>query len=491
MSSSWKKYLAIFLPLAAVVAAPILLRNPGEVGAGSADLRLEVITPHTETIRREIGEAFSTWYYEKYGKTVYVNWRTPGGTSEIKRVLDSSYQAAEADGREGIGVDLFFGGGEYDFSQQAALGRFVPLRVFQTKPELFSPNIIPETMSGEIYYSPNRDWVGVCLSSFGIVYNTDSLARLDLPEPTRWDDLGDPRYRQSLALADPTKSGSVAKAFEMLIQEKIHHHLNSGIPREEALELGWTEGLQLIQRIAANSRYFADSASKVPHDVAQGNAAAGMCIDFYGRTFSEAVKKDDGSSRLKFVTPIGGTSISADPVAILKGAPNHALAQEFVEFLLTKEAQMLWNARVGSELGPTHRALRRLPIRRDLYQPPYLETMVDADAMPYEAASRFIYDGSLTGSLFSAMRVIVRVMCIDSHPEMKEAWEALSEANFPPQATAKFFEVDQVSYSSTLQNIKPLLKSKDKIEAVRLKSRLGNYFRNNYQEARDLAKEGR
>ncbi len=137
MTGGWKKYLAILVPLGAVVAAPILLRDEETEGAADADLRLEIITPHNETIRREFGEAFADYWEEKTGQSVYVNWRTPGGTSEIKRVLDSAYEAAEEGGREGIGIDLFFGGGEYDFSKQASLGRFQPLRVFETRKEWF------------------------------------------------------------------------------------------------------------------------------------------------------------------------------------------------------------------------------------------------------------------------------------------------------------------------------------------------------------------
>ena len=56
-----------------------------------AILRLDVITPHNETIQREFGEAFVAWYQEKTGEEVYVNWLYPGGTSEIKRVLDSGF----------------------------------------------------------------------------------------------------------------------------------------------------------------------------------------------------------------------------------------------------------------------------------------------------------------------------------------------------------------------------------------------------------------
>ena len=45
--------------------------------------------------------------------------------------------------------------------------------------------------------------------------------------------------------------------------------------------------------LAANARYFTDSSQKPPIDVAQGDCAAGICIDFYGRAQAEAVTIDD------------------------------------------------------------------------------------------------------------------------------------------------------------------------------------------------------
>ncbi|MDB4373763.1 hypothetical protein N9Z50_02015, partial [Akkermansiaceae bacterium] len=124
MRGDWKKYLGVFVPLGIVVAAPLIMRDSVSKSAAGADLRLEVITPHNEMILREFGDGFSAWYEKETGNSVYVNWRTPGGTSEIKRVLDGAFEAAQERGTEGIGVDLFFGGGEYDFSGQAKKGRF-------------------------------------------------------------------------------------------------------------------------------------------------------------------------------------------------------------------------------------------------------------------------------------------------------------------------------------------------------------------------------
>lgn len=485
----WQKLTIVLVPLGIVVALPLVLRRDVTVVPGAGVLRLEVITPHNETIQREFGEAFVRWYEEKNGEEVYVNWLVPGGTSEIKRVLDSGFEAAKEGGREGVGIDVFFGGGEYDFSAQSKLGRFVELDIFESHPELFTGEDppIPATMSGEKYYGTDRDWVGVVLSSFGIIYNVDGLERLGLEPPRRWEDLTDPRYFGAVALADPTKSGSVAKIFEMIIQEAIAEEVARGLSEEEALLLGWDKGVNRIRKIAANSRYFTDASAKIPHDVAQGNAVAGMCIDFYGRTFEEEKREADGSSRVKFVVPEGGTSISVDPVAILKGAPHPELAQEFVEFLFTEEAQMLWARHEGAEGGPQFRTLRRLPVRRDLYDEARRAEMVDGEVLPYELAKKFEYRGDWTGRLFTPLRLIVRAMCIDSHDELKEAWAAMAERGETDDADFELLEAEggwpSVRYEATGEKVRGSLKSGDAVAAVRMQRELGEFFRENYRKA--------
>ena len=180
--------------------------------------------------------------------------------------------------------------------------------------------------------------------------------------------------------------------------------------------------------------------------------------------------------------------MSVDPVAVLKGVPNMELAQEFVRFLLSKEGQMIWNARPGEEMGPRFRALRRLPIRRDLYQEPYLSMMTDPDAMPYEVADRFFYDSKLTGHLFTPLRNIIRVMSIDSHEEMKSAWKALEKKGFPEEASRIFFDVSPVSYEITGTEIRSTFKSSDKVEAVRMTNRLGKHFRENYEKVERMCR---
>ena len=133
------------------------------------------------------------------GKRARIDWRIPGGTSEIARYLAGEYQApfenywkttlgrrwsdaaqrgfddpklqlgpdpnkdteAEAARRAflnsnvGIGIDLFFGGGSFDFIFQAAAGRLVDSGFIASHPEHFGdgPTQIPQSLGGEPFWA--------------------------------------------------------------------------------------------------------------------------------------------------------------------------------------------------------------------------------------------------------------------------------------------------------------------------------------------------
>ncbi len=480
----------IIVLLAAIVALPLMMRRVSNTtDPHSADDMLVILSPHNESIRHEFGEAFAAHWKRETGRTIYLDWRTPGGTSEIRMVLDAGFKAAAETGRDGIGVDLFFGGGEPDFSGQAKLGRLVPLRVFKTHPELFAKNgPLPETFTGERFWSADHVWVGTCLSRFGICYNPDVLRRLGIAPPTKWSDLADPAYAGEIALADPTKSGSVARTFELLVQGEMQRALAvPGADPETAKETGWADGLRLIQRMAANARYFTDSASKVPQDVGQGNAAAGMCIDFYGLSYANELTSRDGNPRIVWTAPVGGTTLSADPIAILKGAPHEETAQAFVEFCLSPAGQTLWFGKPGTPGGPREHALHRLPIRRDLYTEENLARSTMPDARPWDDSGNLTYQPELTGAAFNTIRQLVKMMCIDSHDELSAAWAALSAAGMPPDALAVFSDVSRVGYFAAGHG-DPRLSGKDPLASAEYITELGNWFRANYRKAAAMAR---
>lgn len=534
------KRFVIVLTLVAIVALPFALR-PKRVAAARADDTLVIITPHNEAIRYEFSRGFATWYRERTGRTVAIDWRMVGGTSDIARFLEGEYTAAfenywtrtlrkpwsaavqagfqsarlAADSPDLVkeardaflasdvscGIDLFFGGGTYDLDRQAQAGRLVDSGIVQAHPEWFSDEVIPRRFGGEDYRHPDGLWIGTVLSSYGILYNRDSYQRLGIENtPTQWTDLADPRLIGEVGLADPTKSGSVAKAFENIIQQKMQQRLHalertspelSGADLEaRAVREGWLEGLRLLQLIGANARYFTDTSQKPPIDVASGNCAAGLCIDFYGRQQHEAVRRRAESERVAYVTPAGGSVSSVDPMGLLRGPPNRAVAVAFMEFVLTMDGQKLWNFEPGTPSGPQRFALRRLPVRRDFYaHDEWKQYRSDPNDSPFEQSDPLIYREAWTGRYFREMAFIVRIMCQDTHGELKQAWRAIIAAPEPAksQALAVLHDLSAVDYPQTTTEIRRRLGSRDKVEEVRLARELGDRFRDNYTRATAIA----
>ena len=539
----------IILALAVIVALPFMLR-PKKPANAPADTTLVIITPHNEAIRYEFGLGFQRWYQQQTGRTVFVDWRVIGGTSEITRYLDGAYTAsfqnywthtlrrewsnavqaafanhrvtpgpspakdtpAEAARRAFLesdvdcGLDLFFGGGTYDFEKQAQAGHIVDCEARERHPEWFTDAIIPRFAAGEEYWDAEGRWVGTVLSNYGILYSKESYARLGIKAaPRQWGDLQDPRLLGEVALADPTKSSSMAKAFENVIQQEMQERLfglmveadrvsslDESVVEARAIREGWIAGLQCVQLISANGRYFTDSSQKVPIDVADGNCAAGMCIDFYGRQQAEAERRRGGSDRLEFVSPAGGTVNSVDPIALLRGAKHRAVALAFIDWVLSLEAQKLWNFKPGAPGGPVQYNLRRLPVRRDFYaQEDWKPWRSDPDVSPYGEENQLIYHSAWTDGLFRELAFIIRVVCQDPHQELVSAWRAIIAAGKPAGAMAVLQDMSAVGYDQAAGEIKAALNSKNKVDEVALAGRLGRKFREQYARAAELARAKR
>lgn len=540
-SREWPGRAAVLLALAVTVALPFALRKD-EAPALRADDVVVVITPHNEAIRSEFARGFSQAYHARTGRTVAVDWRVIGGTAEITRFLAGEYtnsfrlhwerdlhrpwsaevQKSFDDGRivpdatpaddttaeaarraflaseASCGIDLFFGGGSYDFIRQASAGRLVDSGIFERHPGWFTDDVIPEMHNGERFWSADHTWIGAVLSSFGILYNTDSLRRLGIERPlSDWRDLADPRLLGELALADPTKSSSIAKAFEMVIQREMQVRQRelraAGLPEAEvdrrAVAEGWAAAMREIQLMGANARYFTDTSQKPPIDVAQGDSAAGMCIDFYGRFQAEAVRRRDNSARAEFVTPPAGSVYSVDPIALMRGSPHRAVAVDFIEYVLSPEGQDLWNTRVGEPGGPAVFALRRLPVRKDSYAPETRPRRSDPAVDPYAADNDFVYNGAWTGSMLNEIAFVIRVMCLDSHPELVDAWRAAIRAGQPPEAMAVLGDLSAVDYAAVRGRIHDVFQAKRPLEIIRLGRDLAEEFREQYRRATEVARE--
>jgi ABC-type Fe3+ transport system substrate-binding protein len=296
--------------------------------------------------------------------------------------------------------------------------------------------------------------------------------------------LGNPKLQGWIALADPRQSGSISTTMDSILNYYVWHtaksegwdaELRSAIKAEkdaikkargegksaadiaaiptweeslwdtrgESIQRAWDDGWKVLRDMACNTRYFTSSAPKPPLDVSHGEAAAGLSIDFYGRSQAQAILlpgQDPSASRVGFVDPAGAVYIDSDPASMLRGGLEPELAKRFIEYCLTEEGQALWQFpaktdpkssqnpvdAAGVKLGPEQYELRRLPVRRSMYAPEMAKHMID-QVDPFAIASNVSAVGWR-----DAILPMMGAFAIDVASEARPAWAALNRARANP-----------------------------------------------------------
>ncbi|MCG3178117.1 MAG: hypothetical protein BIFFINMI_00440 [Phycisphaerae bacterium] len=492
---------AVLAAFALLLGVPFLLRPPQAKYENA--LTLVIISSHDEHVKREFERAFSKWHQEKFGRPVRIDWRNIGGGGEVTTYLADQYTgmrqqawgrnrlpdklnwpaidgvAAPADGDDlavlarareklrtvGIGIDVIFGGGDYRHNQYRDAGFLTPL----TPPADYLANV-PAELGGVRLYDEYYYWLGACLSRFGIIANNVVCRTLGVDPPATWADLARPEFVGNLALADPNFSGSAGVCYELVLQKH-----------------GWAEGWPMLARIAANARYFGSSSTMVGQDVSRGEAAAGMVIDYYGRTQVDYL----GHGRLVYVNPANATATTADPISVCRGALHEELARRFVDFVVGVEGQKLWMGRVGTSGGPEKFALYRPPIRKDIYRDFAAEMIFTEDL--YTDLTGFNMNGRDIGRRSALLGAMMRAAFIDNADLLKAATTAARRAG-PDSAAAQelealpFAEGDRKSPAEgTMWNRADLIRHADGLERQDQEGKLYALFHAKYLRVLELA----
>ena len=361
-------------------------------GSQEADDTLMVVTPHWEGILDEFGDAFEAKWEEETGRTLNIVWLDQGGSSAIRRFIESQFNAKP----EGIGVDLFFGGGVDPHIWLKESGFAHP---YQLPDSILSR--IPESFAGIPMYDEDGAWYGATMSGFGIIYNRAVAGAQGIDVPETWEDMGKTEMNNWVFAGDPRSSGSVHMAYEIILQA-----------------YGWEHGWEVITPMTANSRSFARSSSEIPRAVTRGDALAGMCIDFYAWT--EVARAGD---QIGFVYPENHTAVNPDAISILRGAPSLPIAERFVRFVMSEEGQRIWAFKKGAPGGPQETVLSRFTVMPDLYEkyPDYIAV----DINPFEWDITFHYDPDKGSVRWNVINDLIGALCIDSQAELDAAWQAL------------------------------------------------------------------
>ncbi len=276
-----KRGIIVLLALVAIVALPFILR-PRQESAEQADDTLVLISPHNEAIR----DAFNAGFQGLVpGRGPDAPSSSTGATSAAQAISPAISRAntsrpfatsgrrsratpgaprssrdskaagwpptpparpvTGARGLHGLGRGVqhrpFLRGGPSDLrGHRPRPARLVDSGIVGLHPDWFTDEAFPLTFGGENNRDKGGLWFGAVLSSYGILFNRDSLRRLGLDrEPEQWSDLCDPRFVGEVGLCDPTKSGSIAQCFQNVIQQQIHRQ---GWTLGDGLQAPWRRG---------------------------------------------------------------------------------------------------------------------------------------------------------------------------------------------------------------------------------------------------------
>jgi ABC-type glycerol-3-phosphate transport system substrate-binding protein len=191
---------------------------------------------------------------------------------------------------------------------------------------------------------------------------------------------------------------------------------------------GWEKGWKIITALGANVRSFTSSASQIPKDVAIGEVAYGLAIDFY----AWAQVKEAGADKIGFVMPDNLTIITPDAIGILKYAPNPEVAKAFIRFVMSEEGQKLWLLIEKVPEGPQRFQLNRFSVLPSLYQISPQTTAVKLN--PFSWRSDFAFDPRLGAERWSIVNDLIGALVIDQKHLLTRAWkEALDKGRLTEQ----------------------------------------------------------
>lgn len=171
------------------------------------------------------------------------------------------------------------------------------------------------------FIRPDNQWIGLTRRARVIMYNTDLVSPDEAPASIF--DLIDPKWKGQVAAAGSTNGSMQAQIAAM-------RQLNG----EQATE-------QWLRDLIANEVTFFGGHTDVRKAVGAGEFMLGLVNHYYFYLQQEEgspvgiVFPDQGGSQIGLIT-------NATAAAVVKGAPNTAAAQAFLDFLISTEGQKLF-----------------------------------------------------------------------------------------------------------------------------------------------------
>ncbi|MEB5479214.1 ABC transporter substrate-binding protein [Shouchella clausii] len=245
-------------------------------------------------------------------------------------------------------ADIWYGGPADTFVAAQKDGLLTPYK----SPEA---EVIPAEYKDEEGY-----WTGVYVGVIGFATNQKFLEENGLEPPTSWDDFLDPAYTDQLVMAHPSSSGTAYTALYSMLQVKG----------------GDDPGFEYLSELHPQIQQYTTSGSAPGRMVGLNEVGAGIL-------FAHDILKyqKEGFDDIVLSFPEEGTGLEIGAVAIIDGAPNEELAQQFIDWAAAPSAQEI-GSRTDNFQNLTH------PEANEPDEAVELEDIHLLNSDPFEAGER-------------------------------------------------------------------------------------------------------
>lgn len=264
-------------------------------GCGDGRTPLVVYSPHGKDLLSLVEKSF-----EAKNPKVDVRWLDMGSQDVYDRIRS---EAANPQ------ADVWFGGPQTILARGAAEKLLAPYRPAWA-------DAIPEASRGpgDFFFASYR-------TAPVLVYNSVAVKAEEAPHD--WEDLLDPKWQEKILIRDPFASGTMRTVFGMVLSRSV---AETGSPER---------GFDWLRRLDAQTKEYLQQPALM---IEKLNRQEGLLTIW---ELTDLLWQKERGSPLAFHFPKSGTPVIDDSLGLVAGAKHPQEAKAFIDFVGSREAQIL------------------------------------------------------------------------------------------------------------------------------------------------------